>query len=111
MSTKSLKIKWVDGFKIRNTTDTGFAGYVTSDYDQSIPPGEVWIEDCLKKEGDFFLHLVATEKKCFTEARAEMRKKLGRPMTSGEGFRAEVKGFKNLRALLAKEAKQKGAMP
>jgi hypothetical protein len=84
-----MKIKLVDGFKIRNTIDPNFGGHFTSDYAPYIPPGEVWIEDCLKAEEDFLLHIVKMEQEFF----------------------AQKKSFEELREYLKKEMQQKGPPP
>lgn len=71
-----MKIKLVDGFKIRNTINTDFAGFATHEYDPTIPRGVLWLEDYLKQEKDLFLHIIKTERKFsrFADARAFLQK-------------------------------------
>lgn len=83
-----MRIKWVNGYIIRNTTNTDFAGFATHDYDPRVPKGEVWIENTLKREKNHFIHLVKAEKK-----------------------HQSVKQFAQLRKQLVKEAKQHGTPP
>lgn len=74
--TSVMKIRLVDGFKIRNTTNTDFAGFATREYDLTIPRGVLWLEDYLKPEKDLFLHIIKIEKKIprFADARAFLQK-------------------------------------
>lgn len=81
-------IKWVNGYTIRNTTNTDFAGFATHEYDPQVKKGEVWIENTLKREKNHFLRLVKAEKNHMS-----------------------VKQFAQLRKHLAKEAKQRGTPP
>lgn len=80
-----MKIKYVNGAKIRNTTDTGFAGFATHEYDPAVPRGEVWIEDYLKPEKDIIVHVVETEKRyerrgfAFIRARLQKEARIQRP--------------------------------
>lgn len=60
-------IKFVNGFKIRNTIDTNFGGHVTSDYASYVPKNEIWLEDYLKPEKELFLNLVKEEKIFFRQ--------------------------------------------
>lgn len=84
-----MKIKFVDGFKIRNTIDPYFGGHYTSDYAPYIPHDEIWVEDYLKLEINLILSMVKTEKKFFK----------GR------------KSFAELRAYLKAKAQKKGTPP
>ena len=67
-----MKIKYVNGFKIRNTIDPDFGGHMTSDYAlyRYIPRGEVWVEDYLKPEIDLFLNLVKIEQQFFRQKKS-----------------------------------------
>jgi len=80
-----MKIKYVNGADIRNTTDTDFAGFSTSNYSPLVPKGAVWMEQYLKPEKDLMLHIIETEKK----------------------FRQ----FKDARTFLEKEARKRGPCP
>lgn len=83
-----MRIKWVNGYTIRNTTNTDFAGFATHDYEPRVPKGEVWIENTLKREKNHFLRLVKTEKNI-----------------------KNVRQFARLRKQLAQEAKRRGTPP
>ena len=74
--TSVMKIRLVDGFKIRNTTNTDFAGFATHEYDLAIPRDELWLENYLKPEKELVLHIVKTERKFrrFADARAFLQK-------------------------------------
>lgn len=74
--TSVMKIRLVDGFKIRNTTNTDFAGFATHEYDPAIPRGELWLENYLKPEKELMLHIVKTERRFrrFADARAFLQK-------------------------------------
>lgn len=85
--TIDMKIRFVNGVKIRNTTNTDFAGFATQQYDPAVPKGEVWIEDYLKPERGLVLHMVDTEK------------------------RYAHRSFAFIRELLQKEAQKNGAPP
>lgn len=82
-----MKVRYVNGAKIRNTTNTDFAGFATHAYDSAVPKDEVWIEDYLKPEKDLILHIVETER------------------------RYTRHGFAFIRARLQKEAQKNGAPP
>ncbi len=82
-----MKIRYVNGAKIRNTTNTDFAGFATHVYDAAVPTGELWIEDYLKPEKDLILHMAETEK------------------------RYERRSFAFIRARLQKEALARGNPP
>jgi len=82
---KNLKIKFVDGYKIRNTIDPDFTdihmhsltGFSPKYY---IPEGEVWIERKLRDEADFLLEREyildkLMKNKSYQEARKILRKK------------------------------------
>ncbi|MBI4098778.1 MAG: hypothetical protein HY437_01970 [Candidatus Magasanikbacteria bacterium] len=73
-----MKIRLVDGAKIRNTTNTDFAGFATHAYDSAVPKGELWIEDYLKPERDLMVHIVETEqrykRRTFASIRARLQK-------------------------------------
>lgn len=84
-----MKIKYVNGFKIRNTIDTDFGGHYTSDYAAYIPRGEVWVEDYLKPEISLILNILKTEKAFFSKKRP----------------------FSELRRFLMAEAKKHGTPP
>lgn len=62
-----MKVKYINGFKIRNTTDPDFVGHSTRDYDINIPKGEIWVEDYLKPEIELILNLVKWERKFFSK--------------------------------------------
>lgn len=83
-----MRIRWVNGYTIRNTTNTDFAGFATHEYDPQVPKGEVWIENTLKREKKHFMRLVKAEKK-----------------------HRSVKQFARLRKELAREAKKHGVPP
>ena len=53
----SMKVKYVDAAKLRNTLDTDFSGYGTSDFYLYIPKGEIWLDKKLKDETEFYLAL------------------------------------------------------
>ncbi len=84
-----MKVKFVNGFKIRNTIDPNFGGHYTRDYAAYIPRGEIWIEDYLRPELDLFLQVVKMEKKFFSQK----------------------KTFTELRNFLISEAKKNGFPP
>ncbi|MDO8494899.1 MAG: hypothetical protein Q7S32_00010 [bacterium] len=84
-----MKVKFVDGFKLRNTIDPNFGGHFTSEYAPYIPPDEVWIEDYLRPEEEFFLKLFKTEQELY----------------------AQKKTFAEIRAHLQLEARKKGTPP
>lgn len=111
MSKKSLKIKWVNGYDIRNTVDTNFAGYSTHDYHHMVPPGELWIEDCLKAELKLILNLLQVETASCSRAVAEARNGTGHSLTLQERHRAESKGFAEARKKLTIEALRRGKPP
>ncbi|MFA5987123.1 MAG: hypothetical protein WC797_00510 [Candidatus Paceibacterota bacterium] len=64
MQSKTEKVIYVDGFKIRNTLDTDFtvlhrrtdsiAGYAPKYF---IPHGEIWIDNQFRLEADFFVEI------------------------------------------------------
>lgn len=111
MSKKSLKIRWVNGYDTRNTIDTDFAGYSTHDYHATVPPGELWIEDCLKTERKHVLHLLNAETKVCAQAVVEARKRVGRQLTQKERHQAESRGFAKVRKQLTIEALRRGKPP
>lgn len=84
-----MKIKFVNGFKIRNTIDPDFCGHGTHDFAPYIPHREVWVEEYLKPEIELILKMVRTEKK----------------------FLSENKPFKALRSFFKKEAQKNGSSP
>ncbi|MEK7102393.1 MAG: hypothetical protein AAB912_02035, partial [Patescibacteria group bacterium] len=106
-----MKIKYVNGADIRNTTNTDFAAYLTTIYDAAVPKGELWLESSLKPETAFFLHVVETEEKMYRAALAAARKKLGRQLTTEEKNVIMVREFIKIRALLSKEGKKHGPPP
>jgi len=73
-----MKLRMVDGFKIRNTTNTNFAGFAAHAYDPVVPKGELWIEDYLKPEKELMIHVVETEqryrRRTFAFIRARLQK-------------------------------------
>lgn len=83
------KLKLVDGYKIRNTLDTNFAGYSTADYAAYVPAGEIWLEDYLQPERAHFLNLATRETRWFKQGKSfeqlwgeltqEAQKQLPRP--------------------------------
>lgn len=85
----SMRIKYVNGFNIRNTIDVNFGGHYTRDYAAYIPPDEIWVEDYLKPEISLILKIVKTEKKFFSKN----------------------KSFKKLRDFLKRGAKKNGSPP
>ncbi|MBI5654669.1 hypothetical protein HZC53_03395 [Candidatus Uhrbacteria bacterium] len=81
-----MKIKIVDGWKIRNTVETDFSGWGThADY-PLIPLGEIWLDRYLKPERKLILDLIRLERsmrgKSFRLIRAEAKKTLTAPNKS-----------------------------
>ena len=80
-----MKVKFVDGFLIRNTLDDDFGNICKYDNSLSrlapefyIPEDEIWIDHCFKDEKDFILAVddfIRTFKFNNTEIRDELRKK------------------------------------
>mgnify|MGYP001575064776 CR=1 FL=1 len=90
MELKKEKIKFVDGFKIRNTLDPDFCllhGYsVDISKEKSkyyIPQGEVWIDSRFKDEFDFlwavYQFMTPDEKHTYREKRELVKQKLCLP--------------------------------
>ena len=83
-----MKIKYVDGAKIRNTFDTDFSGAGDSSYYPYIPKNEYWIERYLRPETKLLLSLDRLEKKMKNEPFSAIRKQAMRDLTTRGTFRS-----------------------
>ena len=52
-----MKLKLVDGFKIRNTVDVDFGGIGCKKLFPYVPDNEVWLDDIFKGEKDLFVDM------------------------------------------------------
>lgn len=93
---RAKKIRWVNGWKIRNTLETDFNGWGENDSYPFIPKGDVWIEQYMKPELPLILELSRLEKrikgKGFRLIRAAAAQELTRPTSLVFGLRRERKG-------------------
>ena len=55
-----MKLKYVDGFKIRNTLDIDFGGIGCREFFSYIPSDEVWLDDIYRNEKDLFIDMWKT---------------------------------------------------
>lgn len=81
MKTKrnTMKIRIIDGYKIRNTIETDFTQWGDRGSYPFIPKGEMWIDKFMRAEKDFILKLYRFEHtmrgKAFREIRMEAQKR------------------------------------
>lgn len=73
-----LELKLVDGFKIRNYDDVDFSGEGSDVMYTHIPKGEMWLDEVLQDEQDFFFQLHEFERSLLENgiAYAEARKRV-----------------------------------
>ena len=76
-----MKIKLIDGFKIRNTVDIDFSVIGDDSVYPFIKSGEVWFDKSFANEKDFFLELfkkrkILTKKYGYEKAKQMLRSKL-----------------------------------
>jgi hypothetical protein len=80
IAKEPMKIKLVDGFKVRNTEDIDFSVIGDNSVYPFIKPGEIWFDKSFIKEKDFFMELfkkrkILTEKYGYEKAKEMLRPK------------------------------------
>lgn len=71
-----FKLKYVDGFNIRNTLDTEFGVIGSSRLYSYIPKNEIWLDRLYKKEKDHFLKVHLAELKLMKKMSYEGARKI-----------------------------------
>lgn len=69
----NMKIKFVDGHKVRMSIDTDFCAISSWKRDEYIPKGEIWIDKAYKKEADWLKRMHLFENKMLNKSHTERR--------------------------------------
>lgn len=70
-----MKVKFVDGHKIRMTRDTDFGVVGSNEISPYVPKGEMWIDKAYKKESGWFIEMRLLELKLWKKMKySEARK-------------------------------------
>ncbi len=77
-----MKIKIVDGWKIRNTIDTDFSSWGDVTSYPYIPKGEMWVDKFLKPEVALFEELARLERRMKGKPFAQIRKQAAKELTN-----------------------------